>query len=416
MVVKKVNVIGLGRIGLPTAACLADAGLGVRGVDIDQDRLESIAEGRLDRLEPGLIQVVQKGISSGLLELSDRPAEGDAFILCLPTPLSEGGDCDLSFLESALGPLAQVLRKRNLVVLESTVPVHTTRDFVVPKLADLGADTTEVLFAYAPERITSGRMLEELRKGDRVIGGLTPEAAEAARELYACFVQGEVILTDSSTAELVKLMENIYRDVNIAFANEVALFCDREGIDAWEAIRLANRHPRVNVHRPGPGVGGHCIPVVPHFLAKATSHDIVIRAAREVNDSMPRYVANLVSRAVSGIPSPRVAIMGVAFKPNSSDPINSPAMHVAQLLGAQGLSVMMCDPLVEDPETETVGLEEATGADCLVFLMAHDIFRELVPTNPRKGRGIVVDIANCINLDAWAKKGWHVIGFARGRP
>ncbi len=410
----KVVLLGLGRIGLPTAACLAEAGLEVLGVDINEDRLREIREGLLDRREPGLAEAVSRSLASGRLSLSTTPRAADVFLLCLPTPLSSENTCDLSYLKAGVDSIAGLLEPGNLVIVESTVPVHTTRDFVLPRLRSLKVDVDSIMVAYAPERIISGAMMEEIRRDDRVIGGITPEAAKAARDLYKTFVKGRMFLTDSSTAELVKLIENTYRDVNIAFANEVALFCDRHGINAWEAIALANRHPRVNIHTPGPGVGGHCIPIVPHFLAQVTRHSRMISAAREVNDSMPRYVSNMVSRAVIGLEKPTVALMGVAYKANSTDSINSPALQILEFLKRERLRVVMCDPLVERTAFPLVEVEEAMRSDCLVFLVAHDIFQDISPAPPHKGWGIVIDLANCLDLDAWASEGWQVQGFARG--
>jgi UDP-N-acetyl-D-mannosaminuronic acid dehydrogenase len=350
MALRKVVVVGLGRIGLPTAACLAEGGLDVLGVDINEGRIKDIAQGKIVPVEPGLSELVSKSIGSGNLRLATKPEGGDAFLLCLPTNLDDQNRCDLSHITSALESLAPVIRPGNLLVLESTVPVHTTRDLVVPFLKSKGVETGKILFAHAPERIISGSMLDEIRKDDRIIGGTSTEAAEAARDLYRTFVTGDVLLTDSSTSELVKLIENTYRDINIAFANEIALLCDKEGMNVWEAITLANRHPRVNIHRPGPGVGGHCIPVVPHFLVQGTKHSMTIQAAREVNDSMPRYISNMVLRAVSGVQRPTVALMGVAYKANSGDPINSPTFQVLKHLEGEEVDILVCDPLPGLPD------------------------------------------------------------------
>ena len=412
---ERVVVLGLGRIGLPTAACLAQAKYDVLGVDIGESRLRDIQDGRLDEKEPGLVELVNRVMKSGRLRLSDRPEAGDVFLLCLPTPLNEDLTCNLEYLENALESIAEYLTEGNLVILESTVPVNTTRDMVVPKLESLGVNVNSIHFAYAPERIISGRMLEEIKNDDRVVGGTTPEAAEAAEKLYKSFVRGQIYLTDASTAELVKLIENTYRDINIAFANEIALFCEREGLSAWEAIDLANHHPRVHIHRPGPGVGGHCIPIVPFFLAQATKHSTMIHSARQVNDSMPRYVTNLILRTISGTQRPKVALMGVAYKPNSSDPINSPALQILDLLKREDLDVLLCDPQITQSDLDLVSLEEALGSDCVVFLIPHDEFKEIKPTAPRRGRGSLIDITNCIDLDLWTSNGWNAIGFARGQ-
>ncbi len=415
MAAKKVVVVGLGRIGLPSAVCFAQAGFQVLGVDVNEGKLKDLEQGEVHPFEPGLKEIVAKSIRSGRLRLSTTPETGDAFILCLPSPADENQSCDLTYLGAALDTVAKVLRPGNLIVIETTVPVHTTRDFVVPRLRSAGVDVGSVLVAHAPERITSGKMLDEIRKGDRIIGGVTREAAEATRDLYKSFVQGEVVLTDASTAELVKLIENTYRDVNIAFANEIALFCDREGLNAWEAIALANRHPRVNIHTPGPGVGGHCIPVVPYFLAQGTKHNTMILAAREVNDSMPRYIANLILREVADLERPKVALMGVAYKANAYDPINSPALQIRAFLEKERVELLLCDPLIRESELHLVDLAQAMASDCLAFLVAHDVFRQLKPTKPARGRGTVIDAVNCVDPELWASRGWTVKGFAKGR-
>ncbi len=382
---------------------------------MDEARLRSIQAGEVHPLEPGLKDAVASSISSGRLRLSTAPEPADAFVLCLPTPLDEDQHCDLTYLGKGLDEIAKVIRPGNLIVIESTVPVHTTRDFALPRLRSAGVDIDSVLVAYAPERITSGNMLEEMRKGDRIIGGITKAAAEAARDLYRAFVLGEILLTDASTAELVKLIENTYRDVNIALANEIALFCDKEGLNVWEAIALANRHPRVNIHTPGPGVGGHCIPVVPHFLAQATKHSTLILAARQVNDSMPRYIANLILREVADLEKPKVALMGVAYKANAYDPVNSPALQVRAFLEKEKLELVLCDPLVRQTDLHLVDIPEAIASDCVVFLVPHNVFRQIKPGKPVRGRGTVIDAGNCIEAEQWASRGWTVRGFARGR-
>jgi len=413
MPIQDIIVVGMGRIGLPTAACLADSGYHVVGVDIDDEKVKSIRKGGVDQAEPGLSELLNRVLDSGSLRVVADPEGGDAFVLCLPTLLNEDNTCDLSCLSAAMDSLSGLLEPGNLVVLESTVPVNTTRDFLVPGFRDLGVETDDIDFAYAPERITSGNMLDELRNQDRIIGGITRRAAERAKIVYSSFVDGEIVLTDASTAELVKLAENTYRDINIAFANEIALFCEREGLDAQEAIALANRHPRVNIHRPGPAVGGHCIPVVPYFLAQNTTYDVMIRAARSVNESMPRHIANLVLRAVSGVEHPVVALMGVAYKADSSDPVNSPAIQVMGHLTGEGLEILLYDPLVRHPDIDIASLRKALSADCIVFLVAHSEFRKLDPVKPRRGMGTLIDAADCIDVAAWGEEGWLVEPFGR---
>ncbi len=413
---KKIIILGMGRIGLPTAACLANAGHQVLGVDIDQRKVADIREGRIDGKEPGLSEMVLSAMESGTLRISTEPVRGDVFLLCLPTLLKEDRTCDLSAISSAMDSISNVISPGNLIILESTVPVHTTRDFLIPGLEKRGVDTCKVLFAYAPERIMSGRMLEEIRKDDRIIGVTSEKAAKLAREVYESFVEGDIFITDTSTAELVKLAENTYRDINIAYANEVALFCQREGIDARRAIELANRHPRVEIHRPGPGVGGHCIPVVPHFLAQNNSYDMMIKAARKVNESMPRYIANMITRTISGAEQPKVSLMGMAYKSGSGDTVNSPGLQILEHLQGERMEILLCDPLVRNQEMDLVEMEEALSSDCIVFLVAHQQFKEIDPPKPKKAMATVIDTANCIEPRKWIRQGWKIKRFASKNP
>ncbi|MGQ9832978.1 MAG: nucleotide sugar dehydrogenase, partial [Candidatus Villigracilaceae bacterium] len=309
----KLCVIGLGYIGLPTASMFAVNGLNVLGVDVNPSIVETLQNGGLHIHEPGLREAVQQAIQSGCLHIANQPEPADAFLIAVPTPFQQkdfgvfNGEkykkADLSAVTAAAESIVPHLRRGNLVVLESTSPPRTTVNLLAPILEKSGLKAgVDFHLAYSPERVLPGQILRELVENARVIGGITPESAQAGHDLYVTFVKGEIILTDATTAEMVKLMENTYRDVNIAIANEFARLAERLGVDVWEAISLANRHPRVKILSPGPGVGGHCISVDPWFLVEAAP-DItpLIQSARHVNDSQPRYVFELVERALGGL-------------------------------------------------------------------------------------------------------------------
>ena len=383
-------VLGLGYIGLPTASIFATKGCKVVGVDISASVVETINSGRIHIQEPDLDVLVRAAVQSGNLRASTKPAPADVFILAVPTPFSVAPDGaripDLSFVEAATRSLAPVVAAGNLVILESTSPVGTTEKVKVwleSELAKLGRKVEGVLYAHCPERILPGQMLKELVSNDRICGGLTPAASEKARDLYATFCTAQIFLADARTAELAKLTENAYRDVNIAFANELSLVCDRLGVDVWELIRLANRHPRVKILQPGPGVGGHCIAVDPWFIVDAAPAEArLMRTAREVNDSKPHHVVSQV-RAAAG-PGAVVACLGLAFKANIDDLRESPSVEIAGLLADAGLKVLAVEPHVAElPKSlqgraELVPLDAALArATVVVLLVDHRAFAGL---------------------------------------
>ncbi len=383
-------VLGLGYIGLPTASIFATKGCKVVGVDISASVVETINSGRIHIQEPDLDVLVRAAVQSGNLRASTKPAPADVFILAVPTPFSVAPDGaripDLSFVEAATRSLAPVVAAGNLVILESTSPVGTTEKVKVwleSELAKLGRKVEGVLYAHCPERILPGQMLKELVSNDRICGGLTPAASEKARDLYATFCTAQIFLADARTAELAKLTENAYRDVNIAFANDLSLVCDRRGGDVWELIRLANRHPRVKILQPGPGVGGHCIAVDPWFIVDAAPAEArLMRTAREVNDSKPHHVVSQV-RAAAG-PGAVVACLGLAFKANIDDLRESPSVEIAGLLADAGLKVLAVEPHVAalpkslQGRAELVPLDAALArATVVVLLVDHRAFAGL---------------------------------------
>ncbi|MFM7742989.1 MAG: UDP-N-acetyl-D-mannosamine dehydrogenase [Verrucomicrobiota bacterium] len=383
-------VLGLGYIGLPTASIFATKGCKVVGVDVSASVVETINSGRIHIQEPDLDVLVRAAVQSGNLKASLKPAPADVFILAVPTPFSVAPDGaripDLTFVEAATRSLAPVVAAGNLVILESTSQVGTTekvKSWLESEMAKLGRKVDGVLYAHCPERILPGQMLKELVSNDRICGGLTPAASEKARDLYATFCTAQIFLADARTAELAKLTENAYRDVNIAFANELSLVCDKLGVDVWELIRLANRHPRVKILQPGPGVGGHCIAVDPWFIVDAAPAEArLMRTAREVNDSKPHHVVSQV-RAAAG-PGAVVACLGLAFKANIDDLRESPSVEIAGLLADAGLKVLAVEPHVAalpkslQGRAELVPLDAALArASVVVLLVDHRAFAGL---------------------------------------
>jgi len=408
----------LGYIGLPTAALIAKAGHEVLGVDVDVSLVQQLQRGVVSVVnEDGLEDLVRHVLSSGHLQVATQPSSADVFIIAVPTPFQESHSslsdpsfptADLSYVVSAAKSVASHLRPGNLVILESTVPPGTTSNVLADTLASEGVKTADILIAHAPERVLPGNLLYELMHNNRVVGGLTTEATEAACIFYRSFVKGQVVTTDATTAELVKLMENTFRDVNIALANEFALVSEYLGVDVWEAIRLANLHPRVNMLRPGPGVGGHCIAVDPYFVIEAAPHlTPLIQAARKVNSRMPQHTVRLVEQLIAAS-SRKVALLGASYKANVGDKRESPSLEIARLLEEKGLSVTVHDPYIEEYQCP---IEEAVkGADALVLVTDHDVYRSL---DPKKVRSLVsspllLDTRGYLDEELWRAAGFTV--------
>ena len=409
-------VLGLGYIGLPTASMFALAGNDVIGVDPSPRVQSALKSGRASIEEPELQTLVAAAINSGRLRVRTRPEPADAFIIAVPTPLDPATNrADLGYVEQAARDVVPLLRRGNLVVLESTVPPGTTRDVLAPILAESGlVPGRDFAVAHCPERVLPGRILVELEQNDRLAGGLTPTCAERAADLYASFVKGAIMRTDATTAEMVKVMENTFRDVNVALANEFALVAERIGVDVWEAIRLANHHPRVKVLTPGPGVGGHCIAVDPWFLVGAAPEVTpLIRAARKVNDGMPRCV---IDRLAALVPPPApIALLGVTYKAEVDDIRESPAVRVAELAIERGYDVRLCDPHAR-PDTpglpaRLLPLEQALrDAQVIVLLVDHRAFKELdvdLAASLISGKRIL-DTRNALDRAVWESRGFEV--------
>jgi UDP-N-acetyl-D-mannosaminuronic acid dehydrogenase len=410
----KICVLGLGYIGLPTASTFAQCGMDVVGVDTNPRVVESLQKRILHIKEPGLDAVVQAAFQSGKLTVVSKPVEAEAFIIAVPTPIHHDKTADLTFVRSAAESILPVLRRGNLVVLESTSPPRTTRDIVRPILEQSGLRAgKDFLLAYSPERVLPGQIIRELTENARVIGGIDRASAEAGRDLYRAFARGEIVLTDATTAETVKLMENTFRDVNISLANELLRLAEDFGINIWEAISIANLHPRVKIMQPGPGVGGHCISVDPWFLVEAApSLTPLIRTAREVNDSQPEYVVRRVESILGNLAGRKIAVLGLTYKPDVDDVRESPSVEIVRLLSARGADVATCDPLapeVDHPGRRARSVEEAVGgADALILLVGHQPYRALAPESlrPLMKQPVSIDCQH-----AWDRTRWEACGF-----
>ena len=379
---KTVCVVGLGYIGLPTASLLGTKGYRVHGVDTSQHVVDTINQGKIHIVEPDLDILVKSAVQAGNLTASLEPVEADIFILAVPTPFKGDHEPDLTYVETATRQIAPYVRPGNLVILESTSPVGATDGIVARILNELGHNTEKDVFvAHCPERVLPGRILAELVQNDRIVGGINEASTDMAVEFYHSFVSGEVLSTDSRTAELAKLTENSFRDVNIAFANELSLICDQEGINVWELIKLANRHPRVNILQPGPGVGGHCIAVDPWFIvSRAPQMARLIRTAREVNDYKPSWVIEKVKRSADKFKHPVIGCLGLAFKANVDDLRESPALEIVrELMKDKVGEILVAEPnLKTHQEFDLRPWEEViSAADILLLLVDHKEFRRI---------------------------------------
>lgn len=398
---KHICVIGLGYIGLPTAATFAAHGVKVIGVDVNQHAVDMINQGKVHIVEPDLDALVRDVVAQGKLSAQLAPTEADAYIVAVPTPFKDDYQPDLKYIESAAKALAPFLKPGNLVILESTSPVEATEQmsaWLSEARPDLSfpqqkGEDADILVAHCPERVLPGKVLQELISNDRIIGGMTPRCSKAACDLYKIFVKGACIETNARTAEMCKLTENSFRDVNIAFANELSVICDKLDINVWELISLANRHPRVNILQPGPGVGGHCIAVDPWFIvAKTPEQARLIRTAREVNDAKPEWVIDQVKIKIADflqanpnktIQDVTIACYGLAFKPDIDDLRESPALEITKKLAEQGLNILAIEPNIHElpakmPENvKLISLDERSQADIHLILVDHKEFKKM---------------------------------------
>ena len=396
---KHICVIGLGYIGLPTAATFAAHGVKVTGVDVNQHAVDMINQGKVHIVEPDLDALVKVVVAKGMLSAQTAPVAADAYIVAVPTPFKDDHQPDLKYIEAASKALAPYLKPGNLVILESTSPVGATEEmsaWLSEARPDLSfpqqiGEAADILVAHCPERVLPGKVLQELISNDRIIGGMNHLSSKASCDLYKTFVQGACIETNARTAEMCKLTENSFRDVNIAFANELSIICDKLDINVWELIALANRHPRVNILQPGPGVGGHCIAVDPWFIvAKTPEQARLIRTAREVNDAKPEWVIDQVKIKIAEflqenpektIKDVTVACYGLAFKPNIDDLRESPALEITKKLAEQGLNILAVEPNITSlpvglEKVQLVNFEDSLNTDIKVVLVAHKEFKK----------------------------------------
>jgi UDP-N-acetyl-D-mannosaminuronic acid dehydrogenase len=425
---KKICILGLGYIGLPTAAMFAHNGFDVVGVDINPKIIDTFKNGEIHIEEPGLREFVREAVANGKLTVSAQPEKADAFIIAVPTPFNYTDEnapdykkADMQFVTAAADAIKTHLQCGNLVVLESTSPPRTTIDLVRPILEKTGMKAgRDFHLVYSPERVLPGQILKELVENDRVIGGITPESGQVGRDLYRSFVKGEIVLTDATTAEMVKLMENTYRDVNIAIANEFSRLAERFQVDIWEAISIANRHPRVNILNPGPGVGGHCISVDPWFLVEAAPEITpLILNARQVNDTQPHFVVGLLEQIVGRLSAKRIAVLGLAYKPNVDDIRESPAIEIARLLVEKGAVIRAYEPYKLDFTLPGViaahSFEDCVqDADVILLLVPHQQFLTLDAkqvADVTKAR-IIFDAVNGWHTEGWGKQGFAVFSLS----
>ena len=391
-----IAMVGLGYIGLPTAAILASRGKQVIGIDISKDAVETINQGKIHIVEPDLDILVRSTVTTGNLRATTTAEPADAFIIAVPTPFKGEHVPDLSYIKQAAKTIAPMLEAGNLIILESTSPVGTTEklaDWLADQRTDLSfphqkGEQSDIRIAYCPERVLPGHILHELVSNDRIIGGMTKNCAKQAIAVYKTFVKAKCIETTARTAELCKLTENAFRDVNIAYANELSLICEKVGVNVWELIELANRHPRVNILQPGPGVGGHCIAVDPWFILDTAPEEAkLIRTAREVNDHKPKHVINRVQQIAERFKEPTIACFGLAFKANIDDLRESPALDIAKEIAQLNLgTVLLVEPQIRQlPEifkhNQNVIFTEVENAlkkaDIIIGLVDHDEFREI---------------------------------------
>ncbi len=403
----KVCVIGLGYIGLPTSAMFASNGVQVYGVDVNEEVVKNLKEGKIIIEENGLPELVKEVVEKGLLECGTKPVESDVYIIAVPTPVNDDKTAGMKYVESATTSILPLIKKGDLVILESTSPPRTVLDIMVPILEKSGLNIGEdVYVSHSPERVLPGQILNELVNNPRIVGGINEISAIKTKELYETFVKAEIFLTDSTTAEMCKLMENTYRDVNIALANELAKICERMGINAFDVIKFSNKHPRVNLHTPGPGVGGHCIAVDPWFIIeKAPDLSKIMLTSRETNDGMPYHVANLAKGMV--LDKKNITILGITYKPDVDDMRESPIEHLEKDLVDSGYNVSIVDPHIA--KYNVCVYETLQNSDLLILAVNHKEFNELDfnKVYEKMGSKNILDTRNCLDGKALRELGFN---------
>jgi len=401
----------LGYIGLPTATMFSCYGHKVIGVDVNEKVVNNINKGKIIIEEPNLEELVEDVVKKGNLIASISPKESDVFIISVPTPIKDDKTSDMSYVISATKSIIKYLKEGNIVVLESTSPVGTTEEVVKPIIEESGLKVgRDIMLGYCPERVIPGKIIYELKNNDRVIGGIDKKSAEEIRKIYKTIVDGNIYLTDCKTAELCKLMENTYRDVNIALSNELLLICDKLNINVWEVIEYSNKHPRVNLHTPGPGVGGHCLAVDPWFIIeKEPELSNIIKSSRLLNDSMPEYVYNKIDKILQKDKSKKITILGITYKANTDDMRESPIIKLIDKLLKNNYNVKVFDPYIKDFQINCQSILEACkDSDLLILGVNHDYFKNL-PLDEIKTTmkgNLILDIRNFLDKEEVEKSGF----------
>ena len=404
----KICVMGLGYIGCPTALLLATHGHEVVGFDVNIKIIKTLQSGKIHIIEPGLAELFAS--AKGYFSATSQVPEADVFLIAVPTPFEKDTRVsDLTYVKSAAEMIVPVLKKGNLVILESTVPPCASEKVVIPILEKSGLKAGEFFYAHCPERAIPGKTLYEMEHNDRIVGGIDKLSSQITRDIYASYVKGTIHLTDTKTAEFVKLTENTFRDVNIAFANELAKIAEDYGVNVWDVIDLANKHPRVNILSPGPGVGGHCIAVDPWFLTENTSNANLILQSRLINDYMPNYVMMHVREMLAGISNPVITVLGVAYKCDIDDCRETPATKFIKLALNEGYMVKIYDPYAAKYEFPTTSLADATdGSDCIVLITDHAVFKEINPADLNMRTKNLFDSRNALEHGSWYDAGFNV--------
>ena len=401
----------MGYIGLPTATMFSCYGHKVIGVDVNEKVVNNINKGKIIIEEPNLEELVEDVVKKGNLIASISPKESDVFIISVPTPIKDDKTSDMSYVISATKSIVKYLKEGNIVVLESTSPVGTTEEVVKPIIEESGLKVgRDIMLGYCPERVIPGKIIYELKNNDRVIGGIDKKSAEEIRKIYKTIVDGNIYLTDCKTAELCKLMENTYRDVNIALSNELLLICDKLNINVWEVIEYSNKHPRVNLHTPGPGVGGHCLAVDPWFIIeKEPELSNIIKSSRLLNDSMPEYVYNKIDKILQKDKSKKITILGITYKANTDDMRESPIIKLIDKLLKNNYNVKVFDPYIKDFQINCQSILEACkDSDLLILGVHHDYFKNL-PLDEIKTTmkgNLILDTRNFLDKEEVEKSGF----------
>lgn len=399
---KKICVVGLGYIGLPTSVMFALSGYEVVGVDINEEIVEKLNKGKICIEEPYLGKMVELVIDTGKLVGKTKPEYADVFIIAVPTPIKKDQSCDLSYVISAIQSIIPCLKKENIIIIESTISPNTTDTVVKPIVEQAGFKVgRDVYLAYCPERVLPGKIIEEMITNNRIVGGSTPICGQKAAVVYKSFVKGEILVTDTKTAEMSKLMENTFRDVNIALANELVKICNELKINALEVIKMSNKHPRVNLHKPGPGVGGHCLAVDPYFIIeKSPHHANIISMARRINNSMTSYVVSKVIQLTQKIKKPKIAVFGITYKGNIDDMRQSPALDIIKQLKMEGMEVAIYDKHAKTNKFKFVSRKEAIkNSDMILILADHDEFKTIdyIELAKEMKTAIIFDTKNILN-------------------